>query len=29
MAALDNITNLAQDVYFSINGTENDDDGDE
>lgn len=29
MSALTNITNLAQDVYFSINGTENDDDGDD
>lgn len=29
MAAIDNITELAQDVYFSINGAENDDTGDD
>ena len=29
MAALDNITELAQDTYFTINGTENDDDGED
>ena len=29
MSAIDTITNLAQDVYFTINGTENDDDGDD
>lgn len=29
MAAIDNIRNLAQDVYFSINGAENDDTGED
>lgn len=29
MAAIDDITDLAQDVYFSINGAENDDTGDD
>jgi len=29
MAAIDNITELAQDSYFSINGAENDDTGDD
>lgn len=29
MAALDDITDLAQDVYFTINGAENDDTGDD
>lgn len=29
MAAIDDITNLAQDVYFSINGAENDDTGED
>lgn len=29
MAAIDRITDLAQDVYFTINGSENDDEGDD
>lgn len=29
MAAIDNITNVAQDVYFTINGAENDDTGED
>lgn len=29
MAAIDNITELAQDAYFSVNGAENDDTGDD
>ncbi len=29
MGVLDNITNLAQDVYYTINGSENDDTGDD
>lgn len=29
MAVIDDITDLAQDVYFSINGAENDDDGED